>query len=228
MLSQQELITEKEVGEAVKVSYKPRDKALVAVLYESGCRISEVGTLCLENVAFDSSGVVLTVNGKTGSRRIRLVKSAQFLAAWINTHPLNGDPRARLWISLGSRSQFKPMSYQSLVKIVKTAFAKAGIKKKCNPHLFRHSRASVMANHLTEFQMNHYFGWKQGSMPATYVHLSGKELDSAILKMNGKVRELKQIEEPKVQKNILNKDIIGELIKNPAVQKMVIVKLLEM
>ncbi|MBI4448817.1 hypothetical protein HY641_02200 [Candidatus Woesearchaeota archaeon] len=43
-----------------------------------------------------------------------------------------------------------------------------------------------MANHLTEFQMNHYFGWIQGSgMPSTYVHLSGKDLDGAILKLNG-------------------------------------------
>ena len=43
-----------------------------------------------------------------------------------------------------------------------------------------------MANHLTEFQMNQYFGWIQGSdMPATYVHMSGREVDNAILKMNG-------------------------------------------
>lgn len=34
--------------------------------------------------------------------------------------------------------------------------------------------------------MNQYFGWIQGSnMPSTYVHLSGKEVDKAILEMNG-------------------------------------------
>jgi ribosomal protein L40E len=43
-----------------------------------------------------------------------------------------------------------------------------------------------MANHLTEAQMNNYFGWKQGSnMPSVYVHLSGRDMDNAILKMNG-------------------------------------------
>ena len=43
-----------------------------------------------------------------------------------------------------------------------------------------------MAHHLTEFQMNQYFGWIQGSdMPATYVHMSGKNVDKAILEMNG-------------------------------------------
>ncbi len=52
--------------------------------------------------------------------------------------------------------------------------------------MFRHSRATFMAGHLTEFQMNRYFGWKQGSdMASTYVHMSGKDLDSAVMAMNG-------------------------------------------
>jgi len=46
-----------------------------------------------------------------------------------------------------------------------------------------------MANYLTEAQMNAYFGWVQGSdMPSIYVHLSGRDIDDAILKANG-VRE---------------------------------------
>lgn len=61
-----------------------------------------------------------------------------------------------------------------------------GIKKRVHPHLFRHSTATKMANHFTEAQMNQYFGWVQGSkMPSTYVHLSGRDLDGAILELNG-------------------------------------------
>jgi hypothetical protein len=34
--------------------------------------------------------------------------------------------------------------------------------------------------------MNQYLGWAQGSdMPSTYVHLSGREVDDALLKLNG-------------------------------------------
>jgi len=63
---------------------------------------------------------------------------------------------------------------------------KAGIKKRCNPHMFRHSRATFLADHLTEFQMNQYFGWIQGSkMPSTYVHMSGSRIDASILALNG-------------------------------------------
>jgi len=47
-----------------------------------------------------------------------------------------------------------------------------------------------MANYLTEAQMNLYFGWVQGSdMPSVYVHLSGRDVDDAILKANGIITE---------------------------------------
>ncbi len=43
-----------------------------------------------------------------------------------------------------------------------------------------------MANHLTEFQMNQYFGWVQGSnMPATYIHMNGRKIEESILTLNG-------------------------------------------
>ena len=73
-----------------------------------------------------------------------------------------------------------------LVKVIKESFKGAGINKRVYPHLFRHSRATIMASHLTEFQMNQYFGWIQGSkMASTYVHLSGRDLDNALLEFNG-------------------------------------------
>ena len=54
-----------------------------------------------------------------------------------------------------------------------------------------------MANHLTEFQMNQYFGWIQGSdMPSTYVHMSGKNVDEALLRMNGVAVEVNKNKTP--------------------------------
>lgn len=57
--------------------------------------------------------------------------------------------------------------------------------KRANPHSSRHSRATSLANHLTEAQMKEYFGWVQGSdMAATYVHLSGRDVDRALLRLH--------------------------------------------
>jgi len=42
------------------------------------------------------------------------------------------------------------------------------------------------ANHLTEAQMKEYFGWTQSSkIAAIYVHLSGRDVDNAILQLHG-------------------------------------------
>ncbi len=199
ILNTQDLITEEEVTKAIRASDHPRNKAFIAIIAESGCRIGEIGTLCLKNIAFDQHGTVLNLHGKTGSRRVRVINATTYLTTWLNCHPFKDDPEAPLWVNVGSCNYHKPMRYNALARILKDAFRSAGIKKRCNPHLFRHSRASILANHLTEFQMNQYFGWIQGSdMPSTYVHLSGRDLDSAILKMNGLVvEEKKQQESPK-------------------------------
>lgn len=71
----------------------------------------------------------------------------------------------------------------------------AKLKKRVNPHIFRHSQASVLADDLTEAQMNEYLGWKQGSkMPAIYVHLSGRNVDQKILELKGMKKHEKTTE----------------------------------
>ena len=160
------------------------------MLYEVGCRIGELASLKLSNLQFDKYGVKIHVFGKTGARRIRLVNSSFVLRAFLESHPFKQDNNSILWYK--STKNKESLTYNAFAKIVRVAFKKAGIKKRCNPHLFRHSRATEMASFLTEFQMNQYFGWKQGSdMPSTYVHMNGKEVDSAILAMNG-IKESKE------------------------------------
>ena len=84
--------------------------------------------------------------------------------------------------------------------MLKEVARKAGINKAVNPHRFRHSRATHLANKLTEAQMCEFFGWVQGSdMPSTYVHLSGRDVDNAILRIYGKVSREEVEEELKTK-----------------------------
>src|SRR3989338_3142590 len=73
------LLTEEEVKKLIDACTNSRDKALVSVLYESGCRAGELLSLKLKNVEFDKYGSVIMVDGKTGMRRIRLVNSTPYL-----------------------------------------------------------------------------------------------------------------------------------------------------
>ncbi len=184
--TQEGLITEEDLKLLVKEAKNPRDKAFISLLYESGCRVSELLTLRIKNVSFDEYGALLNVFGKTGSRKIRIIGSTSYLVTWLHNHPFKDDNDSALWINYGQKGYNKPMMYGTTRTMLQKLFKKCKIKKRHNPHLFRHSRATYLANHLTEFQMNQYFGWVQGSgMPATYVHLSGRETDSALLALSG-------------------------------------------
>ncbi len=184
------LFTEEEVGELIKATKNPRDRALISLLFDSGCRIGEIGDLRKKDIIFDEHGAVAIVNGKTGARRIRLMFSGSAIADWMEYHPKKEDANAYLFVNLEGHNKGKQIQYDSLDKILKNVAERAGLKKRVHLHLFRHSRATMYAEHLTESQMDECFGWVQGSrMSRTYVHLSGKQIDDAILSIYGKKKK---------------------------------------
>jgi integrase/recombinase XerD len=181
-----ELLTAEDVRKIAEAAIHPRDKALALVLYESGCRIGELLSMRIKNVEFDEYGGCLIVDGKTGPRRVRIIASTPQLAVWLDCHPLREDREAPVWVSVGGKDRGHVLSYSGAKMMLKDIAKKAGIKKRVYPHLFRHSRATHLANHLTEAQMKEMFGWVQdSSMAATYVHLSGRDVDNALLALNG-------------------------------------------
>ncbi|MCX6772431.1 MAG: tyrosine-type recombinase/integrase [Candidatus Micrarchaeota archaeon] len=182
----EDLLTEDEVKRLADAAEHPRDRAFVLALFESGCRIAELLTLRIKNIHFDEYGAVLHVVGKMGDRRVRIVASAPSLASWLDIHPKRSDPECPLWLSRASKTKLLPFNYSTANVLLRRLAEKAGIDKRVNPHLFRHSRATLLANKLTEAQMKEYFGWVQASdMAAVYVHLSGRDVDTAILQLHG-------------------------------------------
>lgn len=209
----EELLTEEEVNKLISTAEHPRDKALVAALADSGCRIGELLTLRLKHLVFDKYSAILTVNGKTGMRRIRVIGATPYLASWKSVHPDKDDPEAPLWVVRGTskdiaRNKIKKkyklnwsyaLGYRAATKLLQNLASRCGIKKRVNPHSFRHARATYLANKLTEAQLKELFGWTQASkMAAIYVHMSGRDTDKALLKVYG-LGEHEEKEESKLK-----------------------------
>ncbi|MDO8725378.1 MAG: site-specific integrase [Candidatus Methanoperedens sp.] len=189
----EDMLSEEEIEKMINACEHPRDRALIASLYESGARISEIGNLKIKHVKFDQYGAVLIVDGKTGMRRVRIIFSSPYLATWLENHPFRDNPEAFVWVGIGTVGRNVPLQYGAIRMHFKRIAIKAGIKKRIHPHLFRHSRSTHLAKHLTEAQMKQYLGWVQGSsMAAIYVHLSGRDVDDALLKMHGIVTDEKK------------------------------------
>ena len=173
-----------------------RDRCLVFCLYETGCRIGELLGVKIKDVDNDQYGTRLTVLGKTGSRKIRVIASAPAINNWLLDHPRRDDSEAFLFCGIWSKKRGEELDYQTIRVMLHKLGKKANIKKPINPHHWRHSRATELAKRLTEAQLCEYMGWVQGSQEAsTYVHLSGRDTEDAILAMHG----LKDLDKERTQ-----------------------------
>ncbi len=180
------LLDENEIRSLIEAAEHPRDKALISCLYDGGVRISELLTLQIKNVHFDKYGAFVIVRGKTGDRRVRLVLATPYLTTWLNNHPFRDQPEQPLWICVGKRARYARITYSATRSLLIRVAGKVGIKKRVNPHSFRHARATFLAQHLTEAQMSAALGWTQGTrMARTYIHLAGRDIDKALLQANG-------------------------------------------
>jgi len=176
-----EILTEDEVKKVIKHCRNIRDKALISTIATSGCRVSEIGTLKIKNVSFKSHGSYLTVDGKTGMRKILVVDCTPYLQEWVNQHPDNQNPNAYLWPAPNK----EPLSYARIATILKQAAKDAKIEKRVHLHLLRHTRATYLSSFMSDSQLKTYMGWTSSSMIGIYTHLSGKDTDDAILAASG-------------------------------------------
>lgn len=179
-----QLISVSEVEKLINACKNDRDRAIIATLYYAGLRVGELGSLRIKDAVFEESGVRINVpEGKTGARSILVIEVEPYLMSWINVHPSQEDLDAPLWVDLQNG---KCLRYDAIRMMLRKKSKVAGVRaSKVNPHNFRHSRATYLANYLTESQMCAFFGWTQGSeMPSTYVHLSGRDLDSTLMEMH--------------------------------------------
>ncbi len=178
-----ELLTEEDIMNLINHTKNSRDRAMISGLYESGCRIGEFLKIQLKDLIFEKPGCILMVNGKTGGRRVRVISSEPYIAEWINKHPDKNNPESFLWLN-NNRNEM--LEYPAFCKILRVIAKRAEIRKKVNPHNFRHARATYLASRFTEQQLKVFFGWTRGSdMASVYVHLSGKDVDEALLGIYG-------------------------------------------
>lgn len=188
------IITEDEVDTVIKHGCRTyKEKAMIKFLHETGVRTGELLGMKLCHIAIDGNYAKVTVNGKTGLREIPIVKSLKYLLGWLEIHPYKDNKNAFLWLGENPKLMHQPLHHRGARKLIDRCFLKAGIQKRHNLHWFRHSRASLLAPHLTEALLCKYLGWVPGSKEVkTYVHLCNQQLDHAYLKLNGVMQEEKE------------------------------------
>ena len=180
------LLSKEEFKAIVKATENSRDRALVYVLFEAALRPGELLTMTVGSVEFKDKYCLITVNGKTGIKRIPLVVSYKPLLEWLRDHPNRDNPNAPLWASFSNSNKGGRLSYRRFRLLIKRLAEKAGLKKDVWPYLFRHSTLTEIAKVFTEARLEQYAGWVHGSkMSRRYVHFSARDLEDAVLGLHG-------------------------------------------
>jgi len=196
-----DIITEDEIEKLVQAAEHPRDKAFVSMLYELGARIGEIGSLRIKNISRDKYSFIVDLDGKTGHRTPRIVISDPHLSSWLNMHPFKTNPNAPLWVMLGDRNKNEKMNYGAFRALVLRLKARAKIKKRIYPHLFRHTRVTHLLSNrqINESQAKVYFGWIPSSkMLSEYSHLVSNDVNQVMLEIHG-IKTSEEKPEPKIK-----------------------------
>lgn len=155
-----------------------RNRAILELLYASGLRVSELATLPLSGVDFDTETV--RVRGK--GEKVRIVPvgkvALRVLKRYIQeVRPLllRNPSVSELFIS----NRGKVLDRERIWAIVKEGAVRAGITKNIFPHTLRHSFASHLLAHGADLRLiQEMLGHSDISTTAIYTHVDNKRFVS--------------------------------------------------
>lgn len=186
-LTPDQLLTETEIQQMIDASQNAMHRALIAVTADSGGRISEVCGMKWKDITSakfgDKPGYKWTLQStKTGIRYVVLLDSEPYLKAWQITTP-HKSPEDFVFVTRGGERLIYETARVTIARIA----ASAGITKRVNPHVFRHSKVTRMLEkgvHESVLKKT-IWGSVSSNMLKNYEHISNDEIDNEILRANG-------------------------------------------
>ncbi len=135
-----DVLSLEEVTALLDALKSPRNRAIVTTMYSCGLRVSEACSLRVDSI--DSARKVIRVLGK-GNRQRELPLEAALLQVLRSYWSFARPEGPYLFCARGSTN---PAPHQSVRNALEAAKLEAGLSKRANPHVLRHS----FATHLLE------------------------------------------------------------------------------
>lgn len=155
-------------------AYDIRDRAVVELLYGTGCRVSELTGLVVDDVTADPS--LLRVTGKGGKQRVIPVGSHAQLALrnYLTVRP-SLVKKSTPALFLNKRGI--PLSRQNVWDIIKAAAVAAGLPATISPHTLRHSYATHLIGGGANVRIvQELLGHAAVSTTQIYTHVSADDV----------------------------------------------------
>lgn len=115
-----------------------RDRAIILLLADTGCRVGGLCGLQIDDVLFDRQLVRLREKGDQTRFAPFMPITARAISAWLQERPSDRGPS--LFVSLRGRSRGR-LSINGVEQMLKRRGTTAGCSGPVNPHAFRHAFA---------------------------------------------------------------------------------------
>ena len=146
-----EPLTSLELEQIRNITETPREKAILELLYSTGCRVSEITTLDKRDIDFSNGRV--KVLGKGSKERYCFLNAKSQVALKKYLFGRTDDNEA---LFVATRKPYNRLGKRSIEKEISRLGEKAKIERSVYPHLIRHTTAThMLANgaSLSEVQM---------------------------------------------------------------------------
>ena len=161
-----EVLSKEEILAIIKHTNNIKHKCVVSLLYSAGLRRSEL--LNLEMKDIDSKRMVVKVKSGKGNKDRYSILSEKVLND-LRAYYVEWKPKRYLFEG-PKETQY---SAESVVKLVKAAARKAGIRKNVTPHMLRHSFATHLLESGTDLRyIQVLLGHKSTKTTEIYTHVA--------------------------------------------------------
>ena len=162
-------LTEAEVAQLIQAAKRPRDRALLRFLYQTGARVGEVAGLTWERIRqTEDGGAVVTIHGKDYKTR-HIAISPDLLNELKAISPTQKGP---VFVSQRRR----PLSARRIEGLV-AAIGRKILGKPVSPHWLRHAMATHAYNRGADLtKLSQSMGHKSVEGTVYYLHSESKDI----------------------------------------------------
>jgi integrase/recombinase XerD len=170
------ILSEEEVSRLIESACNSYHRVILMMLYGTGMRREELSRLKLIDI--DSQRMVIHVRQGKGKRDREVTLSPRLLEV-LRAYWTWRKPKIYLFPSQQRKRSQQPISAKTVYHAVREAARRAGIKKKVNPHLLRHSWATHLLERGTDLKtIQVLLGHVDLESTTIYLHLSQRHLQS--------------------------------------------------
>ena len=164
------IISEQDVLRLISAANNLKHKCIIALIYGSGLRRSELINLKLADIDVERNQVFIR---DSKGKKDRASVLSEKLGKVLRTYYLQYKPKK--WLFEGNAG--KQYSPESVFKLVQRAKEKAGIKKHITPHILRHSFATHLIDKGLDIRyIQELLGHSNISTTELYTHISKRDL----------------------------------------------------